>query len=239
MGRTHEDCPLFCVLYQLIVTAMIRSLLFLITALLFVACHTEQSYMFNADFSGHFTHSVDFSAGPDLFRDSTSSETGSILDTLDQAIILKELDQIEGISGIALDRSEDHIALSLSFSGIKALNEVLANKSINEGDIEQFCRFKKRGHKVMVYFDTSGLDANQKANREPADTSSSAFDFSDEELEQLFTYRFTFAFEQGVEAVSGIGAEILEDEKTVVVEETLQSLSADDFSGKLVIELKH
>lgn len=205
------------------------------------ACHIEQRYVFQRDFSGDFTHIMDFSDSEEMIPKEDLQKDGDsdsgFLDSLSQSGIVQELEKMEGIHQIKLSEEDAQVSMSASFDGIDALNRLLSSDAMGRDDIEQFCQFKKKGRKIIVDFDTSSLEKPKEDEMEP-DSLESAFDMDQSNFDELITYHFSYTFEQGVQSVRGTSATISDDGKTVTVNETLKSLSEEDFDPRLVIKLK-
>jgi len=205
------------------------------------ACHIEQRYVFHRDFSGEFTHILDYSDSEEMIPKEDLTDDGKehngFLDSLSRSGIQQELEKMEGIHQINLSEKDAQLSVAVSFDGIESLNRLLSSEAMSRDDIEQFCQFTKKGRKIIVDFDTSSLEKKDSDQAE-TDSLESAFDMDQSNFDELITYRFSYTFEQGVQSVKGTDATISEDGKTVTVDENLKTMSADDFNPKLVIKLK-
>lgn len=210
-------------------------LLIIIPFLFFCSCTIEQRFDFNGDFSGTFTQRIDYSQANEMMKgfEEESGESTEEFNMLNDSTILeveKEITDIEGVKLISITDENNVISTLISFDSLTALNNLLKSEQPEDQDSDLHCVFEQDGKVMLVEF----VVTNPKATDENTENDS----VNSSEIQGMLNYRMLFSFSRDVKKVAGTPSTILEDGKTVMVEQTLQEFSSTDFNRKLEITLR-
>lgn len=211
--------------------------LFLSSVIILVGCKIEQTFVFNEDFSGEMTQSIDYSGSKELMEmDSTAGQNGEISLLPDSVIqeINAEMKDIDGAHLVSMSDEDYKLNMKMAFDHIEALNEALQTEPGDTSDVNVHCHFRKDKKSFWVDFvvDDPSKDAvaeNQK---------NEGLEMNMDGLYEMITYRFEFRFAQKIKSVSGTLAVVQDDDHSIVLEQSLQQIVSPDFERSLEIRLK-
>lgn len=211
--------------------------LILSTIILLAGCNIEQVYVFNEDFSGEMTQSIDYSGSKELMEmDSTSAQNGEMTLLPDSVIreINAEMEDIEGAYLVSLSDEGYKLNMKLAFDHLEALNEALQTESGDSSDVNVHCQFRKDKQSFWVDFVVE--DPSKETGAENQENEE--MEMNMDGLYEMITYRFEFRFAQKIQSVSGSLAVVQEDGHSIVVEQSLQQIISPDFERTMEIRLK-
>lgn len=210
-------------------------LLVFLPAFIFCSCTIEQRFDFNNDFSGTFTQRIDYSQANEMMKgfEEEAGENTDDFNMLSDSTIAEVEYEISGIEGVELVSISDEnyvISTVISFESLSSLNQLLKSDQSEEQDSDLHCVFEQDGKVMKVEFVVTNPERSSETSESDGMNSS--------EIQGMLNYRMLFSFSRDVKKVSGTPSSVLEDGKTVLVEQTMKDFSSPDFNRRLEITLK-
>lgn len=212
-------------------------LFWLLFALAFSSCTIEQRYYFNDDFSGRMEHVIDYSASADMIPPDEGAENGEVTLLEDSVIenITREMAELEGVRLNRISDENHVLTVELGFDHLDGLNKAMISESGDNENHNIFCQFEQKKNKLIIRFVVEEPETTPAENAEVDAMEEGSFD--DQSFYEMIQYRFTFEFATAVKSHKGTPANIGNDGKSLVVEQNLLQLIADDFVSELEVVL--